>query len=119
MNDSKTVALTDAQQAIAAIELGSGSEHFRYGRETMQDDAIRAVGALGSGDEQFCPKCFAGMDAANHDECVDVRRTAMLALMEKHQVGAHIPDALLKSYRSKLADDLLRITGRDVEWTAR
>jgi hypothetical protein len=24
-------------------------------------------------DEQFCPKCFAGMDAANHEECIDVR----------------------------------------------
>lgn len=27
-------------------------------------------------DEKFCPKCFAGMDAANHNECVDLRPAA-------------------------------------------
>lgn len=46
MNDSKTDPLLAAQQAIAAIEWGAGSEHFRHGRETMQTDAIKAVGEM-------------------------------------------------------------------------
>lgn len=29
--------------AIEAVEIGAGSEHYRYGRETMRDDAISAV----------------------------------------------------------------------------
>ena len=46
MNDSKVDPLTAAQQAVAGVEWGKGSEHFRYGRETMQADAISAIGAL-------------------------------------------------------------------------
>lgn len=45
-NDSKTEPLAAAQQAVAGIELGAGSEHYRHGRETMKDDAIKAVGNL-------------------------------------------------------------------------
>lgn len=45
-NDSKMDALTAAQQAIAGVEWGAGSEQYRYGRETMQTDAIRAVSDL-------------------------------------------------------------------------
>lgn len=45
-NDSKTDALTAAQQAIAGVECGAGFEQYRYGRETMRTDAIKAVSDL-------------------------------------------------------------------------
>lgn len=36
-------AYVNAQRAVAAIEWGTGSEHFRHGREHMQEDAVRAI----------------------------------------------------------------------------
>jgi DNA-directed RNA polymerase subunit RPC12/RpoP len=49
---------TAAQQAIATIEWGAGSEHYRHGRETMQADAIKAIEELRPPEPKYrCPRC--------------------------------------------------------------
>jgi hypothetical protein len=37
-----------AHDAISAIEIGAGSEHFRHGRETMQADALAEIDLFSS-----------------------------------------------------------------------
>lgn len=48
MNDSKTDAPTmdEIVAAIRSLRIGAGSEHFRYGRELMREDAAQAVERL-------------------------------------------------------------------------
>lgn len=37
-----------AHDAISAIEIGAGSEHYRHGRETMQADALAQIDLFSS-----------------------------------------------------------------------
>lgn len=42
-NAALKAALPHLIAAIDAVDIGSGSEHYRHGRETMRDDAISAI----------------------------------------------------------------------------
>lgn len=46
--EAKILQVLDlAEQAIRSIEIGNGNEGWRFGRETMRDDAIAALRDLG------------------------------------------------------------------------
>ena len=49
-------AYVNAQRAVAAIEWGGGSDYYRHGRATMQEDAVRAIRAAAEGGQvSECP----------------------------------------------------------------
>lgn len=75
---SEAAVVVDALLAAGVFRSEPEIQDPVAGRDYMWDSSpVPAQDA--DDDEEYCPKCFAGMTAANHDECTDVRLVAARA----------------------------------------
>lgn len=68
----------DERADLLAGEAEGGERDGRLGLVSQEgQQGLGTCSPEAADDEEFCPKCFAGTDAANHNECTDVRRQAL------------------------------------------
>jgi hypothetical protein len=102
-----TDSIRDALALLVQLKDGPRDQVYYDTRDEAWQSAREALAAHPAepvpmdDDEEFCPKCFAGMTAANHDECTDLRHpTPQPTLDAAAHPAEPAPDKRLVGYDS-------------------